>query len=72
MSRTKHHPSSAEAHGYHNRAFVGAFNKGMEARRRRKPLKSCPYQLILRPDGRVSFSNGYAAAWRAGWSVAAA
>lgn len=72
MSKRKAVPRSAAANGYRNKAFVGAFNKGVKDRRRGMPLKSCPYSVILRSDGRVTFSCGYARAWRAGWHSVAA
>lgn len=72
MSKRKYPAITAQGHGYVNKAFVGAFNKGMDARVARRPLKSCPYKPIMRSDGRVTFSAGYAAAWRAGWKSTAA
>lgn len=53
-----------------NRAYRGAFKKGMKARQDGLGLGACPYQDRRKPDGRLSWSRAFISAWRDGWEWA--
>lgn len=53
-----------------NPAHRGAFDKGAQARREGLGRAACPYRDVRRPDGRLTGSRGFMAAWRAGWEWA--
>lgn len=55
-----------------NRAILGAFKKGVLAHQAGLPIKDCPYGDKRKPDGRLSWSRSFIAAWRDGWRWAAA
>jgi hypothetical protein len=50
-----------------NKAILGAFRKGIAAHQRGQSLESCPYDDKRKPDGRLSWSRSFIAAWRDGW-----
>lgn len=51
--------------------YLGAFWKGRSARRRGRPIDSCPYSNTIPRDrhgrSRATFSRGFARAWHDGW-----
>ncbi len=50
-----------------NRAMLGAFKKGILAHQAGEPIEACPYGDKRKPDGRLSWSRSFIAAWRDGW-----
>jgi len=50
-----------------NRAWQGAFKKGVKAHQGGLPLSACPYKDKRKPDGRLSWSRAFIAVWRDGW-----
>lgn len=50
-----------------NRAILGAFKKGILAHQAGQAIESCPYSDKRKPDGRLSWSRSFIAAWRDGW-----
>ncbi len=49
-----------------NRAIRGAFQKGITAHQSGQPIGACPYGDVRKPDGRMSWSRSFIAAWREG------
>jgi ribosome modulation factor len=54
-----------------NPAMRGAFKKGMQAQKDGAQKEACPYKDKRKPDGRLSWSRSFMAAWRDGWEWAA-
>lgn len=47
--------------------FMGAWNKGRQARKDGKPLSSCPYSDLRTGTGDVTFGRAFQRAWIEGW-----
>lgn len=50
-----------------NKAILGSFKKGILAQQNGVPIQDCPYGDKRKPDGRLSWSRSFIAAWRDGW-----
>lgn len=55
-----------------NPAMRGAFKKGVLTHQTGAPRTACPYDDKRKPDGRLSWSRSFIAAWRDGWEWSAA
>ncbi len=55
-----------------NRAILGSFKKGVLAHQAGETIDACPYDDKRKPDGRLSWSRSFIAAWRDGWRWSAA
>lgn len=50
-----------------NRAWRGAFTKGVLAYRAGIPVSECPYEDKRKPNGRLSWSRSFISCWTDGW-----
>jgi len=50
-----------------NKAILGSFKKGINARLNGEPIEACPYGDKRKPDGRLSWSRSFISAWCDGW-----
>lgn len=50
-----------------NKAYVGAYKKGVEAYRQQVPLRLCPYPDHRTNRGSITFSRAFRRAWFEGW-----
>lgn len=55
-----------------NKAILGTFKKGILSHQAGQPIEACPYGDKRKPDGRLSWSRSFIAAWRDGWRWSAA
>jgi len=53
-----------------NRAYRGAYMKGVHAALEGHAFSECPYVDIRKPSGKLSWSRAFIRAWQDGWQYA--
>lgn len=51
-----------------NKAWIGAWKKGIEARKAGFPIEACPYADKRKWNGKLTWSRAFIRAWEDGWS----